>query len=95
MQVPAAPPSGSAPPLILGALEGPEVWLVAVRASLLNLVAAAREGARRPHKRVLSRAEIRRQAREAFDGTSALLDEAADALRSAARLQSSQRTSSR
>jgi hypothetical protein len=33
---------------------------------------------------VLARAEIRRQAREAFAGASALLDEAAEALRAAA-----------
>ena len=70
---------------------GPDTWLVAARASLLDLLAAAREGARRPRKRVLSRAEIRRQAREAFAGASALLDEAAAALREAQAVMSKPR----
>ena len=59
-------------------------WLEASRAALLDLLAAAREGARRPRKRVLSRAEIRRQARDAFAHATSLLDLAASALRSAA-----------
>jgi hypothetical protein len=54
------------------------------RAAALDLLAAAREGARRPRKRVLSRAEIRRQARDAFAQVTALLDLAAEALRKAA-----------
>jgi hypothetical protein len=58
-------------------------WLEASRAALLDLLAAAREGARRPRKRVLSRAEIRRQARDAFAHATALLDLAAEALRTA------------
>jgi hypothetical protein len=78
-------PAESAPALLVfGDPAGPDTWLVAARGSLLDLLAAAREGTRRPHKRVLSRAEIRRQAREAFAGASALLDEAAQALRAAA-----------
>ena len=78
------PPPGSPPSLIFGTPDGPDTWLVSTRAALLDLLAAAREGARRPRKRVLARAEIRRQAREAFAGASALLDEAAEALRAAA-----------
>jgi hypothetical protein len=74
-------PPGSSPSPIFDDLDGPEIWLVAARGTLLDLLAAAREGARRPRKRVLARAEIRRQAREAFAGASALLDEAAQALR--------------
>lgn len=74
-------PPGSGPSLLLDAPDGPEIWLLAARGTLLDLLAAAREGARRPRKRVLARAEIRRQAREAFAGASALLDEAAHALR--------------
>lgn len=77
-------PPGSPPSLIFSSPDGADTWLIAVRATLLDLLAAAREGARRPHKRVLSRAEIRRQAREAFAGASALLDEAAGSLRAAA-----------
>jgi len=88
-------PPGSPTPLIFAALDGPEIWLVTARSSLLDILGAAREGARRPHKRVLSRAEIRRQSREAFTAASALLDEAAQALRVAAPLVISQRTSSR
>ncbi len=88
-------PPGSPPSLIFSALDGPDVWLAAARSSLLNLLATAREGARRPHKRVLSRAEIRRQAREAFTAASSLLDEAAVALRVAAPRVISRRTSSR
>ncbi len=74
------------PSLIFGAADGPDMWLAAARAAVLDLLAAAREGARRPRKRVLARAEIRRQAREAFAGASTLLDEAAEALRAAAPL---------
>jgi hypothetical protein len=70
--------------LVFRSADGPDRWLAAARASLLDLVAAAREGARRPRERVLSRAEIRRQARDAFTSVSALLDEAATALRLAA-----------
>ena len=77
----ADPPRAAASLLIFSTPDGPDTWLEAARGSLLNLLAAAREGARRPRKRVLARAEIRRQAREAFAGASALLDEAAGALR--------------
>lgn len=56
-------------------------WLEATREGLLDLLAAAREGARRPRKRVLSRGEIRRQSRDAFANVTALLDLAAEALR--------------
>ena len=86
-------PPGSPPSLLFSARGAPDVWLSAARSSLLDLLAAAREGARRPHRRVLARAEIRRQARDAFAGASALLDEAAEALRAAAPLVN-QRTSS-
>jgi len=58
----------------------PSEWLTAARDALLDLLAAAREGARRPRERVLSRAEIRRQARHAFEQAAALLDMAAQAL---------------
>jgi hypothetical protein len=56
-------------------------WLEAARTAVLDLVAVAREGARRPRKRVLSRGEMRRQARDAFAKSTSLLDLAADALR--------------
>jgi hypothetical protein len=69
--------------LVFSAPDGPDIWHGAARDSLLDLLASAREGARRPGKRVLARAEIRRQAHAAFAGVSALLDEAADALRAA------------
>jgi hypothetical protein len=59
-------------------------WLEESRAALLDLLAAAREGARRPRKRVLSRAEIRRQSRDAFAKATSLLDLAAEALTQAA-----------
>ena len=80
---PSALPPGPPPPPapLLGDPAAVERWLDAGRASLLDLLAAAREGARRPRKRVLSRSEIRRQAREAFAQGSALLDLAANALR--------------
>jgi hypothetical protein len=82
---PSATPDAPPPPsLIFRSPDGIDAWLAAARAAVLDLLAAAREGARRPRKRVLSRAEIRRQAREAFAGASALLDEAAEALREAA-----------
>jgi hypothetical protein len=72
--------------LVWSSPEGPDRWLAAARAALLDLVAAAREGARRPRDRVLSRAEIRCQAHDAFRSAYALLDEAAVALRAAAPL---------
>jgi hypothetical protein len=62
---------------------GVQRWLEASRASLLDLLAVAREGARRPRKRVLSRAEMRRQAREAYAQVTALLDLAAEGMRGA------------
>ena len=58
-------------------------WLEASRTALLDLLAVAREGARRPRKRVLSRAEMRRQARDAFAQVKAFLDLAAEGLRKA------------
>ena len=73
-----ASPSAAPPPF---RPPEPDRWLEAVRAAALDLLAAAREGARRPRKRVLSRAEIRRQARAAFAQVTALADHAADALR--------------
>jgi hypothetical protein len=82
-----APPSAAEadpsaiPPPALGDPAAVQRWLDTGRAAALDLLAAAREGARRPRKRVLSRAEIRRQARDAFAQVTALLDLAADALR--------------
>jgi hypothetical protein len=73
-------PSGPPPPL-LGDPAAVQRWLDTGRAAVLDLLAAAREGARRPRKRVLSRAEIRRQARDAFAQVTSLLDLAAEALR--------------
>jgi hypothetical protein len=75
---PPAPPTPALPPLTDPA--GVHRWLETSRAALLDLLAAAREGARRPRKRVLSRAEIRRQARDAFAQATSLLDLAAEAL---------------
>jgi hypothetical protein len=77
--------------LVFSAPDGPDTWQEAARSTLLDLLAAAREGARRPGKRVLARAEIRRQAHAAFAGVSALLDEAADALRAAQPVMSKKR----
>jgi hypothetical protein len=82
---PAASTSAVEPSFLFTMPDGPDVWQIAARTSLLDLLATAREGARRPRRRVLSRAEIRRQAREAFAGASALIDEAAQALRTASR----------
>jgi len=79
---PSAPPAPPAP--LLGDPAAVQRWLDATRAAALDLLAAAREGARRPRKRVLARAEIRRQARDAFTQVTALLDLAAEALRPAA-----------
>ena len=93
---PAPPSSAEADPSASPALPGPpspprlddpasiQRWLDASRAAALDLLAAAREGARRPRKRVLSRAEIRRQARDAFAQVTSLLDLAAETLRRAA-----------
>jgi hypothetical protein len=71
------------PPLVPGDPASVQRWLDGSRAAALDLLAAAREGARRSRKRVLARAEIRRQARDAFAQVSALLDVAAEALRKA------------
>jgi hypothetical protein len=89
---PAPPPSAEGEPSAPALDPGPHLgdpaaiqrWLDASRAAALDLLAAAREGARRPRKRVLARAEIRRQARDAFAQVTALLDLAATALRRAA-----------
>jgi hypothetical protein len=79
------PSAEAAPPgPLLGDPAAVQRWLDTGRAAALDLLAAAREGARRPRKRVLSRAEIRRQARDAFAQVTALLDLAAAALRKAA-----------
>ena len=71
------------PPPLLSGPAGVGRWLDASRESRLDLLAAAREGARRPRKRVLSRAEMRRQARDAFAQVKAFLDLAAEGLRKA------------
>ena len=81
---PSAIESQRPPGPLLGDPAAVQRWLDAGRAAALDLLAAAREGARRPRKRVLSRSEIRRQARDAFAQVTALLDLAADALRKAA-----------
>jgi hypothetical protein len=78
----AAPPTSRASPEpLLGDPAAVDRWLEASRVHLLDLLAVAREGARRPRKRVLSRAEMRRQARDAFAQVTSLLDLAAEALR--------------
>jgi cell division septum initiation protein DivIVA len=51
-------------------------WLRRVRNNADDLISLAREGARRPTRRVLARAEIRRQTREAGRSVLALLAEA-------------------
>jgi hypothetical protein len=51
-------------------------WLLHVRVGADDLIALAREGARRPKHRVLARAEIRRQTREAGLRVLGLLAEA-------------------
>ena len=89
---PAPPPSAEGDPSAQALDPGPllgdpaaiQRWLDTTREAALDLLAAAREGARRPRKRVLARAEIRRQARDAFTQVTALLDLAAAALRGAA-----------
>jgi hypothetical protein len=75
-------PPGPAPtpsPL-LDTAEGVRAFHEVARDALLDLAAAAREGARKPRKRILSRAEIRRQAREGYAELASLLDLAAEAL---------------
>jgi hypothetical protein len=51
-------------------------WLGAARASVADLAALAREGSRRGRHRVLSRAELRRQARDLERALLALFDRA-------------------
>ena len=71
----AAPPEppGSPPSSLFSTPHGIHLWHTAARDALLDLVTCAREGSRRPHRRVLSRAEIRRQSRAAFHQLNALL----------------------
>jgi hypothetical protein len=78
---PAAPALSPPPPFDPRDPASVDRWLEAARAALLDLVAVAREGARRPRKRVLSRGEMRRQARDAFAKATALVDLAAGAMR--------------
>src|SRR6185437_3547653 len=59
-------PPGSTPSPLFPNSEAVHAWHPAARDALLDLAAAARDAVRRPKKRVLSRAEIRRQARAAF-----------------------------
>jgi hypothetical protein len=60
-------PQGSTPsPFFLDTVTGARAWHAAATEALLDLASLAREGARRPRRRVLSRAEIRRGAREAY-----------------------------
>ncbi len=77
-------PPGSTPSPLFPNPEAVHTWHTAARDALLDLAAAAREALRRPKKRVLSRAELRRQAREAFAQATSLVDVAAAALRAAA-----------
>jgi hypothetical protein len=80
---PEEPAPGAAPLLVepwFDSAAGVQSFHDAARDALLDLAAAAREGARRPHKRVLSRAEIRRQAREGYARLASLLDLAVEAL---------------
>ena len=57
-------------------------WLELVRNDATDLIALAREGARRPKHRVLSRGEIRKQTKEAGRKLLGLLSEAEAALSS-------------
>ena len=70
---PAAPPAAPPP---LDVRDPPSVlrWQEGMRTAMMNIAAAAQEGARRPRKRVLSRSGIRRQAREGLERATALLD---------------------
>ncbi len=80
---PVAAPLPAPGPLIgpwFQSVEGVRAFHEAARDALLDLAAAAREGARRPRKRVLSRAEIRRQARDGYAQLASLLDLAVAAL---------------
>jgi len=73
------PPSPrSIPPVHWANPSEARAWLDAARATFKDLVALAREGSRRIKHRVLSRAELRRQARDAERALLALFD-AADA----------------
>jgi hypothetical protein len=72
------------PPALLLTPTSVHLWHTAAHDALLDLAALAREGARRPHRRVLSRGEIRRQAREAFAKLRSLLDLALTPLLAAA-----------
>ena len=68
---------------ILPCLNDPEDvrrWLHAIRESIADLVAVAREGARRPKKRVLSRGEMKRQARASEESLIALVEMAQSSL---------------
>jgi hypothetical protein len=55
---------------------GTAMWLRLVHNSAADLIALAREGARRRRHRVLARAEIRRQTQEAARSINGLLAEA-------------------
>jgi hypothetical protein len=74
-------PPGSTPSSFSHAFDFNDVahataWLRHVRNDADDLIALAREGARRPGHRVLARAEIRRQTREASRSVHGLLAEA-------------------
>ena len=77
-------PDRAPEPALLLTPTGVHLWHTASLDALLDLAALAREGARRPHRRVLSRGEIRRQAREAFAKLRSLLDLARTPLLAAA-----------
>jgi hypothetical protein len=79
-------PPGSPPsPFLLQAFDLDDAdhvhaWVDAMRDAIADLAAAAREGTRRLRYRVLSRAEIRRQARSAERSLTGLLEAAESAL---------------
>jgi hypothetical protein len=87
-----APPPARDPPAPTGATpshfylrtpDGLRIWRIATRDALLDLDAAAREALRRPERRVLSRAEIRRMRKDALASATSLIDMADGALTTA------------
>jgi hypothetical protein len=68
--------AASAGAAALRAVAGTATWLRLVRDSADDLIALAREGARRRKHRVLARAEIRRQTQEAAHSVHVLLADA-------------------
>ena len=73
-------PQGSTPSSLFDTASGVQTWRAVTQDALLDLTAAAREARRRPRKRVLSRAEIRRQIRDSYSGVASFVDVAARSL---------------